>query len=105
MHRSLLRAIHQHRLVHFTYKGHERTVEPHLYGETSTGEPALAAYQIAGGSESGDKPSWRLFACAGIERLTVVDTPFHPRPGFGANAKNPWRRIFAQVVAPGRPPS
>ena len=57
----LVAAILDHRIVHFRYQGHDRTVEPHLLGLHEAGEPMLLAYQTAGGSNSGQIPGWRSF--------------------------------------------
>lgn len=47
-------AIHHRNLLTFVYDGFRRTVEPHTYGMDKKGHMALRAYQVSGGSESGE---------------------------------------------------
>lgn len=71
-HDVLVRAIGEKRLLHFTYAGHARVVEPYAYGVSATGEAVLHGYQVAGGSTSKPPPGWRTFAVNGI--ADVVET-------------------------------
>lgn len=76
-------AIQGHHLLAFTYDGFLRTVEPHTYGIDRKGHRALRAYQVGGGSESGEYVGWKLFHADEIRGLTVLSQKFEgPRPGY-----------------------
>ena len=47
-------------LIELHYDGYGRVVEPHAYGSTSKGHDVLRAYQISGGSQSGQSRGWKL---------------------------------------------
>ncbi|MBB3229105.1 putative DNA-binding transcriptional regulator YafY [Luteibacter sp. Sphag1AF] len=80
---SISLAIAQHRLLIFTYDGTERIVEPHIYGVDARGEPLLSAYQVEGGSRSGQPAGWRLFRMDKMIGLRVLDQHFAgPRPDY-----------------------
>lgn len=76
------RAIQSRHLVTFKYDGFLRTVEPHTYGIDSKGHLALRAYQVGGGSESGEYIGWKLFHVAEISGFSELSRSFDgPRPG------------------------
>ena len=58
---SIASAIQSRNLLSFVYDGFRRTVEPHTFGVDAKGHAALRAYQVAGGSESGEYVGWKLF--------------------------------------------
>lgn len=75
-HVSLVRAIREKRLLHFTYGGHARVVEPYSYGVTTEGVAVLHGYQVAGGSASKPPPGWRTFTVSGVADLLVTERSF-----------------------------
>ena len=76
-------AIQNRKLLNFNYDGFQRTVEPHTYGVDSKGHIAMRAYQVAGGSESGEYVGWKLFHVHEISRLVMQPQSFSgPRPGY-----------------------
>jgi hypothetical protein len=76
LHEALVRAIQARRLLHFTYGGQSRVVEPHAYGVSASGEVVLHGYQVAGGSNSVPPPGWRTFTVANIDGLVEARTGF-----------------------------
>ena len=93
----LVMAILDHRVARFRYKGHERTVEPHLLGLHEAGEPMLVAYQTAGGSQSGQVPGWRTFITTSIEDVVLDDHHFPgPRGDLAVNTQR-MIEIFARA--------
>ena len=93
----LVVAILDHRIVHFRYQGHDRTVEPHLLGLHEAGEPLLVAYQTGGGSQSGQVPVWRTFITTSVEDVAIND---HHFPGPRADLeveKHRMVEIFARA--------
>ncbi|MBC8010310.1 MAG: hypothetical protein H7067_09450 [Burkholderiales bacterium] len=75
-HDALVRAIGEKHLLHFTYAGHARVVEPYAYGVSATGEAVLHGYQVAGGSTSKPPPGWRTFAVSGISEVVETSRRF-----------------------------
>lgn len=70
-------------LLSFTYDGFRRTVEPHTYGTDTKGHLALRAYQVGGGSESGEYVGWKLFHVGDMLGVTVLPQTFTgPRPKY-----------------------
>lgn len=63
-------------LLSFTYDGYSRIVEPHTSGVDTKGHPALRAYQVRGGSESGEYVGWKLFHVNEMRGLTVLAEHF-----------------------------
>ena len=75
-HELLVRAILERRLLHFSYGGYPRVVEPHAYGVSTAGEVVLHGYQTAGGSASEPPPGWRTFTVAEMGEIVVAETGF-----------------------------
>lgn len=80
---SIAEAIRTQHLLTFSYFGYMRTVEPHTYGTDRKGEPALRAYQVTGGSESGEHVGWKIFHERDMHNLVVLPQRFQgPRPEY-----------------------
>lgn len=69
-------AIQNLQLLSFIYDGYSRVVEPHTYGIDTKGHLALRAYQVRGGSESGEYVGWKLFHVDEMRGLTVLSERF-----------------------------
>lgn len=94
---SIAAAIQARHLLTFTYDGYARTVEPHAYGIDRKGHRALRAYQVAGGSESGEHIGWKLFHADGMRGLAVLPQTFPgARPGY-RRADQAFASIQAQL--------
>lgn len=94
---SITTAIQGRNLLSFIYDGYPRTVEPHTYGRDIRGHSALRAYQVAGGSESGQYIGWKLFHCNDMHGVTVQPQTFSgPREGYKRGDKA-FKSIMAQV--------
>lgn len=86
-------AIRNRQLLSFTYDGHARVVEPHLLGRDNKGHQALRAFQVMGGSTSGNPSGWRLFHTSRMGNLSALPQTFPgPRAGY-----NPQDKAFALV--------
>lgn len=68
----------KHKLA-FTYRGHQRLVDPHTYGIDRKGHAALRAYQSGGTSDSGRIPDWRIFHESEIIALKSLEQHFDTR--------------------------
>lgn len=88
-------AIENRQLLRFNYRGHVRTVEPHIYGIDGKGHYALSGYQVGGGSESGQSVGWKLFHVDEISEGEILQKRFS-RPRLDYNRGD---RAFAVVIA------
>lgn len=80
---NITTAIQNRNFLSFTYDGFRRTVEPHTYGMDTKGHMALRAYQVGGGSESGEYVGSKLFHVHETHGLSVQPQTFTvPRPGY-----------------------
>lgn len=94
---NIKNAIQNKCLLSFNYDGTQRLVEPHTYGVDSKGHTALRAYQVSGGSESGESFGWKLFHVDQIQQLAIVSQHFPgPRPKYTRSDKA-FRVIHAQL--------
>ena len=90
-------AIQNRNLLSFSYDGFTREVEPHCLGIDKKGHPALRAYQVAGGSESGEYTGWKLFHVNEMRNLQILKKTFQqPRLGYKRGDKD-MRQIQAQI--------
>lgn len=79
-------AIKNKQLLTFNYRGYSRTVEPHAFGTDTKGHLALRAYQVKGGSASGEPTGWKIFHVNEIKNLTALSEHFpHARPDYKRN--------------------
>jgi len=85
MNQIICDAIHNRRVLKFTYHGHPRVVEPHAYGLSQAENEVIRCYQTGGTSRSGKMPDWKLFEIDEIRLLTVTEEHF-------VNARNGYRR-------------
>jgi predicted DNA-binding transcriptional regulator YafY len=90
-------AIKNKNLLSFSYDGYARIVEPHTYGIDTKGHLALRAYQVKGGSESGEYSGWKLFHATRITGLSTLSEHFlHARTGYKRGDKG-FSTIRAQL--------
>ena len=76
-------AINNNNLLTFTYDGYSRIVEPHTFGTDKKGHEALRAYQVSGGSDSGEYVGWKLFHIHEMFNITILQEKFDgPRPKY-----------------------
>ena len=81
MRAAICDAIARRRLLAFTYRGHERLVEPHCHGTSSEGHELVRGFQVGGTGASGSL-GWKLFDVSLIDDLRTIDQGFAPRPDF-----------------------
>ena len=80
---TIASAIRNRQLLSCSYDGFARVVEPHTYGIDSKGHYAVRAYQVRGGSESGEFVGWKLFHVSEMHQLSVLAERFSgPRPKY-----------------------
>jgi predicted DNA-binding transcriptional regulator YafY len=90
-------AIRERRLLVVDYAGARRVVQPHVYGDDHAGDRLLSAYQVSGGSASGEERGWKSFR---MDRLTDVvvaaETFDRARPEF-QHDDGAYARILCQT--------
>lgn len=80
------KAIDEMRLLVVDYGGAKRLVQPHVYGDDAHGDRLLSAYQVGGGSASGESRGWKSFRMDRVDAIDIMDERFHaPRPEFQRN--------------------
>ena len=94
---EISRAITEKRLLTFSYDGFQRTVEPHTFGVDKKGHEAVRAYQVGGGSSSGEYRGWKMFHVSEMSGLSVSSTNFaSARPDYKPGDKA-FSTIYAQL--------
>jgi predicted DNA-binding transcriptional regulator YafY len=73
---TISQAIQEKRLLRFWYDGYSRTVEPHTLGSDFKGHKALRAYQVGGGSSSGECRGWKMFHVAEMSSIALLADTF-----------------------------
>ena len=96
VHQFILTAIHEKRLLRFTYHGKERIVEPQDYG-IQKGIANLFTYQIAGESKSSRLPDWRKFAVLSMSGLELLEEKFPGSRSVPSQKHQEWDVLFARV--------
>jgi hypothetical protein len=95
--RLLKSAVEKHEVLRFVYKGGERIVEPQAFGLDWDGDDVLRAYQISGGSESGEPVGLKLFHVAEMSGLRKTGKNFgNARPEHNPN-DSAMRTIYAAL--------
>ena len=89
MENIIIAAIREKKVLSFTYSGHPRIVEPHVYG-INEGTRQLLGYQIRGGSSSGALPEWRRFKISAMQNLQIMNELFQGRRGFPSGKHSHW---------------
>ena len=91
----IARAIVSGHLLRFEYGGQTRLVEPHTYGLDKFGDRLLVAFQIGGGSNSGEPQGWKTFRESEMGNIAITATTFaRPRPEYRRNDG-----VFACILA------
>ena len=97
MHHIICEAIYNLKFLALKYDDFNRIVEPYSYGLSDEGHELLRAYQVLGGSESGETTGWKLLRVDEIQRLAVLEDDFtDPRPGYRRN-DSAMTTIFCQL--------
>lgn len=90
-------AIGRKRVLEFYYDGYPRSVEPHACGNDTKGNDVVRAYQISGGSESGEYVGWKLFKLSKMNYMEISTTTFAgPRPDY-KRGDSAMRVIYCQL--------
>jgi hypothetical protein len=82
MNDTVCQAIRERRVIELRYHGYSRIVEPHVYGADRHGNDVVRCYQLAGGSESGERAGWKLLKLRDALVVYLAETRFEPRPEY-----------------------
>lgn len=89
-------AILTRKVLKIRYDGFLRTIEPHTLG-CSSHSNLLSAWQVAGGSVSGEQHGWKLFDLTKIAQIEFDGKIFSfNRPGY-KKGDSRMKRIIAEV--------
>lgn len=90
-------ALRRGRVLELRYDGYARSLEVHACGWTNEGHPVMRAWQVAGGSKSGERQGWKLMRLDEALGAIITDTASGaPRPGFKRGDKA-MARIVCEV--------
>lgn len=91
----IISAINNSNILQLEYDRKLRIVEPYCFGILHNGNAALLAYQIEGGSTSGEEEGWKIFLISRIKSIVVSKNRFtDARPDYKAKDKH-MRIIYA----------
>jgi hypothetical protein len=96
MNPTICKAVDERRVLELRYHGYSRIVEPHVYGQDKKGDEVVRCYQLAGGSDSGERAGWKLLKIKDAVVVHLAETLFVPRPEYSRNDKVVMN-IFCQV--------
>jgi hypothetical protein len=96
MNPTICKAIEEKRVLELRYHGYSRIVEPHIYGEDKNGDEIVRCYQLAGGSESGERAGWKLLKIKDVFLIHLAETGFLPRLEYQRSDKVV-RNVFCQI--------
>jgi predicted DNA-binding transcriptional regulator YafY len=96
IHNLILTAIHEKRLLRFSYHDKPRIVEPQDYG-IQKGIVNLFTYQTAGQSSSSRLPDWRKFAVQRMSSVELLDQSFPGGRSVPSQKHQEWDVLFARV--------
>jgi len=90
-------AIAKRRCLEIQYDGYSRIVEVHACGVSTAGHTVIRAWQISGGSASGETRGWKLLRLDDTRRLSLMNEASHaPRQGYQHGDRD-MVRIFCQL--------
>jgi hypothetical protein len=96
VHELILTAVHQKRLLRFSYHDKIRIVEPQDYG-IQKGVVNLFTYQVGGESSSGRLPDWRKFAVQSVSKVELLEQTFPGSRAVPSQKHQEWDVLFARV--------
>jgi hypothetical protein len=96
MNETICKAVNETRVIELRYHGYFRIVEPHVYGLDKNGNEVIRCYQLAGGSDSGERAGWKLLKIKDVALSHLTETLFIPRPDYRREDRIV-KTVFCQV--------
>jgi hypothetical protein len=96
MNPTICKAVEERRVLELRYHGYSRIVEPHVYGQDKKGDEVVRCYQLAGGSDSGERAGWKLLKIKEAVLVHLAETLFVPRSEYTRDDKVVIK-VFCQV--------
>lgn len=94
---SIIEAINNKQKLEIYYDGGVRIVEPYCYGNGTSGNDLLRAFQTNGYSKSGEPTGWKLMITNEMKNIEILDEIFeHNNSQYKRNDKA-MRTIYAQI--------
>lgn len=104
MQADIKKAMHDLKLLQFTYRGQQRVAEPHALNMRD-GRVQMLGYQIRGASISGGVPIWREFEVDEMQILEVLEERFAgPRTNTPVQT-HAWIRKISSLIEANTTPS
>ena len=76
-------ALRTRKVLELSYDGFNRAVEVHAVGWTRAGHPIMRAWQLSGGSASGERQGWKLMRLDEARGAQLLEGPSAaPRKGY-----------------------
>ena len=77
------KALREKKILDLRYDGYSRCVEVHAVGYAKTGAALMRAWQVRGGSSSGERTGWKLMRLDEALGAAISDeSSSAPRPGY-----------------------
>jgi hypothetical protein len=96
MDQLIRQAITERRIVKFTYRGQQRSGEPHVYGMVD-GLPQVLIYQTGGSSSRGRLPGWRRCDLEAMRDISLTGEAFAGRRSNPSGDHSEWDETWAIV--------
>jgi hypothetical protein len=76
-------ALRRKKLLELQYDGYSRCLEVHAVGYSAAGHPLMRAWQVSGGSSSGERTGWKLMRLDEARAALISESPSEaPRSGY-----------------------
>lgn len=75
-------ALRRAKVLELQYDGFNRCLEVHAVGYSAAGHPIMRAWQVSGGSSSGERSGWKLMRLDEGAALISTTPSQAPRPGY-----------------------
>lgn len=75
-------AISNRKCMSVWYNGGTRIIEPHCYGQSTSGNDLLRCFQVSGFSNTGKSTDWKLMKTSELKHIVILEQCFQVRPKY-----------------------